>query len=73
MGQLLINALKTALKNSIISGAALDVFYEEPPSDQEFLNLANLMVTPHIGGNAREAVFAMGMSAINFLKEFLEN
>jgi lactate dehydrogenase-like 2-hydroxyacid dehydrogenase len=36
------------------------VFSEKPPTDKEFLSLPNLMVTPHIGGNALEAVDAMG-------------
>ncbi len=62
--------LKHALQKNIIAGAALDAFIDEPPTDQEFLNLPNLICTPHIGGNAKEAVEAMGMSAINHLKEF---
>ena len=62
--------LKFALQNGIIAGAAIDVYLEEPPTDKEFLTLPNLICTPHIGGNAKEAVEAMGMSAINHLKEF---
>ena len=62
--------LKYALKNNIIAGAAIDAYVEEPPTDQEFLNLPNLICTPHIGGNAREAVEAMGMSAIEHLKRY---
>ena len=53
-----------------IAGAALDAFESEPPDDLEFLSLPNLMVTPHIGGNANEAVLAMGSSAIGHLKEY---
>jgi D-3-phosphoglycerate dehydrogenase len=60
-------ALKSALSQGIIAGAAQDVFGEEPPTDTEFLSLPNLMVTPHIGGNAKEAVEAMGRSAIAHL------
>jgi phosphoglycerate dehydrogenase-like enzyme len=61
-------ALKHALMNNEIAGAALDVFEEEPPTDLEFLALPNLIPTPHIGGNAEEAVIAMGRSAIDHLK-----
>lgn len=62
--------LKEALKSSIIAGAAIDAYVEEPPTDREFLELPNLICTPHIGGNAEEAVEAMGMSAIKHLKKF---
>ncbi len=63
-------ALKKALQKKTIAGTALDVYESEPPDDIEFLSLPNLMVTPHIGGNANEAVIAMGRSAIVHLKEF---
>ena len=62
--------LKYALKNGIIAGAAIDAYVKEPPTDREFIELPNLICTPHIGGNAKEAVEAMGMSAIRHLKEF---
>ena len=67
------DALKTALTQGDISGAALDVFVEEPPIDKDFLSLPNLMVTPHIGGNAIEGVEAMGRAAIQHLVSFFEN
>lgn len=62
--------LKIALKEKIIAGAALDVYETEPPSDKELLELPNIICTPHTGGNAAEAVYAMGESAINHLIKF---
>lgn len=64
------NDLLEALKSNRIKAAALDVYEEEPPTNSELLALPNLICTPHIGGNAKEAVFAMGMSAINHLIDY---
>lgn len=66
------NALKKALENNSIAGAALDVYFEEPPRDIAMLALPNLICTPHIGGNADEAVLAMGHSAIGHLRNFFK-
>lgn len=64
--------LKIALKEGLIAGAAIDAYIEEPPTDKELLSLPNLICTPHIGGNSKEAVEAMGLSAIRHLKEFFK-
>jgi phosphoglycerate dehydrogenase-like enzyme len=64
------NDLKFALRNSLIAGAAIDVYTVEPPTDMELLSLPNLITTPHTGGNAMEAVLAMGYSAIEHLVQF---
>ncbi len=61
------NALKDRLLSKKISGAALDVFAIEPPSDNEYALLDNVIVTPHIGGSTEEAILAMGMAAIDGL------
>jgi phosphoglycerate dehydrogenase-like enzyme len=65
-------ALKNALKNGKIGGAFLDVYDIEPPTDKELLAIPNLICTPHIGGNSKEAVMLMGMSAVGHLKMYVE-
>ena len=65
-------ALRAALLGGVIAGAAIDAYVEEPPTDYELLSIENLICTPHIGGNAEEAVLAMGNSAIDHLVEFFE-
>jgi phosphoglycerate dehydrogenase-like enzyme len=43
-------ALARALSERTIAGAALDVFVEEPlPANHPFLNLDNVVLTPHLG------------------------
>jgi phosphoglycerate dehydrogenase-like enzyme len=64
--------LKSALLQKKIFAAAIDVYEDEPPSDHEFLSLDNLFCTPHIGGNAREAVEAMGFAAIEHLENYFD-
>ncbi|MGE5384974.1 MAG: phosphoglycerate dehydrogenase [Betaproteobacteria bacterium] len=63
-------ALRTALLSGHLGGAALDVYELEPPTDLAFLNHPTLIATPHIGGNAEEAVLAMGRSAIHHMDAF---
>ena len=65
------NDLKYALQNNIISGAAIDAYVQEPPADKDLIKLENLICTPHIGGNSKEGVEAMGISAIEHIKRFL--
>lgn len=66
------NDLKIALRDGYIAGAAIDPFVVEPPTDKEFIKIPNLISTPHIGGNAKEAVEAMGMSAIEHLQKYFK-
>jgi D-3-phosphoglycerate dehydrogenase len=65
-------ALKKALKNDWIAGAALDVFSEEPPEDEELLAFDNLSLTPHVGASTAEAQTRVGTQAADKLIEFFD-
>jgi len=47
-------ALTEALKSGKVAGAGLDVFPREPHVPQEFLELPNVVCTPHIGSNTSQ-------------------
>ncbi|MFX0038616.1 MAG: NAD(P)-dependent oxidoreductase [Promethearchaeota archaeon] len=50
-------SLHKALEEEKIGGAALDVFPLEPiDEDNEFIELKNAIITPHIGGNTEEVI-----------------
>lgn len=48
-------ALYNALRNGSIAGAALDVFETEPPLNNLLIELPNIICTPHIGAQTKEA------------------
>ena len=68
-------ALKESLENSDLSGAAIDVFPEEPKeNDSEFshelIGVQNVVLTPHIGGSTEEAQLNIGIEVASALVKF---
>ncbi len=67
-------ALVEALKNKKISGAALDVYREEPVKNQDLIKCEdNLILTPHIASQSIEnqtaAATMIAEKMSNFLKK----
>ena len=73
-----IDALATALKEGRVGGAAVDVFPEEPSSNQQpfsspLQNLDNVILTPHIGGSTVEAQISIAQSTSQRLTKLMNN
>jgi D-3-phosphoglycerate dehydrogenase len=67
-------ALKKALEEEKIGGAALDVFPLEPiDEDNEFIELKNAIITPHIGGDTEEVVERQSEILLNDVTLWLNN
>ncbi len=73
-----IPALAEAIRSGHLSGAAVDVFPEEPASNSqafksELQGLPNVILTPHIGGSTLEAQESIGLevaaSFISYLRD----
>ena len=64
-------ALKIALDEGKIAGAALDVYEEEPTRDMPLIGRANVVCTPHIGAGSVEASIGNSTIVAAKLIEFL--
>lgn len=67
------SALYDALVSGKVSGAALDVFSEEPPTDWKLVKLPNVIGSPHIGAATKEAQGRVGAEVAEKLIEFAKN
>lgn len=72
-----LSALRKRLEKGHLSGAAIDVFPEEPEKkgdrfNCDLQNLSNVILTPHIGGSTQEAQVSIGTDAATKLIKYLE-
>jgi D-3-phosphoglycerate dehydrogenase len=72
-----LEALKTALQSGQLSGAAIDVFPEEPEKNGASFstvlqNLPNVILTPHIGGSTEEAQLNIGLDVTSKMLNYLD-
>ncbi len=72
-----LDALRKALLEGKLSGAAIDVFPLEPEKNGDrfqtpLQDLPNVILTPHIGGSTEEAQQNIGEDVSNKLFQFLE-
>lgn len=73
-----LQAVREALLAKKLGGAAVDVFPEEPKSDEDAFvtplqGLPNVVITPHIGGSTQEAQRNIGLEVAAKLVRFTNN
>jgi len=66
------DALLEALNQKQISGAAADVYSQEPPKGNPLLEMENLIATPHMGMYTRESLIETGMMCVRNIVNALE-
>jgi lactate dehydrogenase-like 2-hydroxyacid dehydrogenase len=64
--------LVQALKDKVIAGAALDVYWDEPVVDSELRRLPNVVLTPHIASATDETRRAMVALTMDNLRAFYQ-
>jgi D-3-phosphoglycerate dehydrogenase len=66
-------ALKVALEEGIVAGAALDVFEKEPPVGSPLLLMGNVICTPHLGASTEEAQENVAVAVAEQMVDYLLN
>ncbi len=64
-------ALKKALETGHVAGAALDVFEEEPATDNALFGMENVVCTPHLGASTSEAQVNVAVQIAEQISDFL--
>lgn len=71
-------ALRRHIESGHLAGAAIDVFTREPrsraePFESELRGLANVILTPHVGGSTEEAQQDIGNFVANKLRRYAQS
>jgi len=64
-------ALKVALECGHVAGAALDVFEEEPATDNPLFGMDNVICTPHLGAATSEAQENVALQVAEQISDYL--
>ncbi|MEM8916348.1 MAG: phosphoglycerate dehydrogenase [Pseudomonadota bacterium] len=67
------DALKVALDDGHIAGAALDVFAEEPATEHPLLGYDTVVCTPHLGASTMEAQENVAIQVAEQMADYLLN
>lgn len=64
--------LAQALRDKHIAGAALDVYTSEPFTDNPFIGLDNIVMTPHLAASTDEAQLCVAVEVAQQMVEYLK-
>ncbi|MHA1164846.1 MAG: phosphoglycerate dehydrogenase [Alphaproteobacteria bacterium] len=70
-GLIVEDALKAALDAGHVAGAALDVFAEEPATDNALFGMPNVICTPHLGAATAEAQENVAVQVAEQMADYL--
>ena len=66
-----VEALAEAVKSGKVAGAAIDVYEKEPCTESPLHGLDNVILTPHLGANTKEAQDRAGWQIAEFVTDGL--
>ncbi|MBA92131.1 MAG: phosphoglycerate dehydrogenase [Phyllobacteriaceae bacterium] len=73
-GGLIVEAdLVEALKSGKVAGAGIDVFEEEPATENPLFNMENVVCTPHLGASTTEAQENVALQVAEQMSDYLIN
>ena len=55
------SALRDALRDGQVAGAAIDVFEQEPPGENPLISMPQVVTTPHLGASTEEAQISVAL------------